>query len=67
MIKTRGLFSTLESHGAVAQMTQRVALEFLMQQLSNAATHLLNRKTRGRLFPRRFPCVKNQVAIKVIT
>jgi len=51
VIEVRGLFSTVESRGMVAQVTQCVGLKFLMQQLSDDVTYLLNRETRGGLFP----------------
>ena len=51
MIEVRGLLSAIESRGMVAQVTQRVGLKFLMQQLSDDVTYLLNRETWGYLFP----------------
>ena len=51
MIEVRGLLSAIESRGMVTQVVQRVGLKFLMQQLSDDVTYLLDRETRGDLFP----------------
>ena len=51
MIEAGGLFATVESRCLIAKMTQRIGLKFLMQQLSDDVTYLLNRETRGRFFP----------------
>ena len=51
MIEACGLFATIESRCLIAKMGQRVGLKFLMQQLCDDVTYLLNRETRGQLFP----------------
>ena len=51
MIEAGGLFATVESRCLIAKMGQRVGLKFLMQQLSDDVTYLLNRETRRHLFP----------------
>ena len=51
VVETGGLFPAIESRRLIAKMTQRVGLKFLMQQLSDDVTYLLNRETRRHLFP----------------
>ena len=51
MVEAGDLFPTVESRCVIAKMTQRVGLKFLMQQLSDDVTYLLNRETRGCFFP----------------
>ncbi len=42
MIEAGGLFAPIESRCSIAKMGQRVGLEFLMQQLPDDVTYLLN-------------------------
>ena len=51
MIEAGSLFAAVEPRCLIAKMTQRVGLKFVMQQLSDDVTYLLNRETRGCLFP----------------
>jgi len=61
------LLATVKPGGSLAEMGEGVALQFLMQQLPDEVSQLLDRQreTVPLFSPRRFSSVRNQVAINV--
>src|ERR1039458_1878465 len=50
-IEVGSLFATVQPRGSLAKVGNRVALQLLMQQLSDDGSQLLDRQTWRRLFP----------------
>ena len=51
VVEAGPLLAAVEARGSIAEMGQGVRLQFLMQQLPDDVTHLLDGETRRRLFP----------------